>query len=274
MPLIKANNVPATSAAFSMADIEQHARQILARAKAQADQIVAEANAYAAKTKAGAAAQGLAEGKAAGLEQGRKEGREQALTQARNQALTEQKAKLVETMGVLSKAAKELDARVQHVQQEAKGDLIPLAMAIARRVIRLSAERDPKVVEANVLEAVRLVVSKQSVRIAVHPSQKKAISDLLPQLKLQWPTMQHAEVVEDATIATGGCKVYSAGGVIDASLETQIDRIANELACAAPAPATIEPSTRVAETPAPAPTPPPATKAEVAPATPKVAPKA
>ena len=232
MALIKANNVPPTSAAFSMADIEMHARQMLTRAKAQADQILADAKAQAAKTKAGAAAQGLAEGKAAGLEQGRKEGREQAAKEARTQALNEQKAKLVETIGVLSKAAKELDARISGVQQEAKNDLIPLAMAIARRVIRLSAERDPKVVEANVLEAVRLIVSKQSLRIAVHPTQKKTIDELLPQLKLQWPTMQHAEVVEDASVATGGCKVYSAGGMIDAALETQIERIARELACA------------------------------------------
>ena len=132
---------------------------------------------------------------------------------------------------MLTKAAKELDARVQSLNQDAKADLVPLALAIARRVVRLSADRDPKAVEGNVQEAVRLVISKHSIRIAVHPSQKTAIDALLPQLKLQWPTLQSVEVNEDATVSTGGCKIYSAGGMIDATLETQIDRIANELAC-------------------------------------------
>lgn len=229
MALIKANNVPQQSVVFSMADIEQHARQLLARAKAQADQILADANAVAAKTKASAAI----EGKAVGIEQGRKEGKEQAITQARNQALTEQKAKLVETISVLTKTAKELDTRMQSIQQEARTALIPLALSIARRVTMLNGERDPKVVELNVQEAVRLVMNKQSLRVAVHPTQKKSIESLLPQLKLQWPTMQSVELVEDPAIATGGCRIYSAGGMIDADLETQIDRIAQELACEA-----------------------------------------
>lgn len=227
MPLIKSANLVVQPAAFSMTDIEQYARQLIARAKAQADAIVAEADAYAAKVKGAAAA----EGKAQGIEQGRKEGREQALTQARNQALTEQRAKLVETINVLTKSAKELDNRIGSICQEAKADLVPLALAIARRVICLTAERDANVVSANVQEAVRTVVSKHSIRLAVNPSQKAAIQALLPQLKLQWPTLQNVEIVEDAAISTGGCKVYSAGGTVDATLETQIDRIASELAC-------------------------------------------
>jgi flagellar biosynthesis/type III secretory pathway protein FliH len=259
MPLIKANNVPMTSAAFSMADIEQHARQILARAKAQADQIVADANAYAAKAKAGAAV----EGKAAGIEQGRKEGREQAIVQARNQALTEQKAKLVETIGVLSKAAKELDARAQTLTQDARTELIPLALAIARRVTRLSGERDVRVVEGNVKEAIRLVMNKQSLRVAIHPTQKRAVDALLPQLKLQWPAMVFVEVLEDATVTTGGCKVYSAGGSIDADLDAQIDRIANELACEAAAVATPA-SPAIVQPPSTA-QPPPSVEASLAP---------
>ncbi len=227
MPLIKADNVPMTSAAFSMADIEQHARQIIARAKVHADQLLADAKVQADKLKANASL----EGKALGIEQGKKEGREQATTQARNQALAEQKAKLIETVGVLTKAARELDARLQSIQQEARSELIPLSLAIARRVTGFVAQRDPAIVQANVHEAVRLVMSKAAIRIAIHPSQKQAIESLLPQLKLQWPTMQQVELSEDASIATGGCRVYSAGGVIDAELNKQIDRIAAELAC-------------------------------------------
>lgn len=231
MPLIKANNLPAGSVVFSMADIEQHARSILAQARAQAtaqaQQILTQATLQAETLKKNATAQG----KAAGLEQGRKEGRDQAFAEARNQALSEQKAKLIETFITFAKVVKEVDARVQALQQEARSELVPLALAIAKRVAHLSAERDPSVVQANVNEAVRLVMNKVSIRIAIHPTQKQAVDALLPQLKLQWPTMQQVELIEDPTLSTGGCRVFSAGGVIDADLETQIERIAKELAC-------------------------------------------
>lgn len=227
MAVIKANNLPKGSAAFSMADIEQHARAILARAKAQADQLLAEAQQQAAQLKANA----VKEGKAAGLEQGKKEGRDQAIAQAKTQALTEQKAKIAETVAVITKAAKELDARIASVEQDARVELVPLALTIARRVSRIQSKTNPAVVEANVSEAVRLVMNKSSLRIAVHPTQREAIQTLLPQLKLQWPTMQHVELVDDPKLATGGCRVFSAGGVIDADLDTQLDRIATELAC-------------------------------------------
>lgn len=231
MPLIKANNVPAGSIAFSMTDIEQHARTILAQAKAQAtaqaQQILSEAKTQAETLKKNATAQG----KAAGLEQGRKEGRDQAFAEARNQALSEQKAKLIETFNTFAKITKEVDARLQAIQLEARSELVPLALAIARRVAHLSAEHDVSVVQANVNEAIRLVMNKASIRIAIHPTQRQSVDALLPQLKLQWPTMQTVELIEDASLSTGGCKVFSAGGVIDADLQTQIERIAKELAC-------------------------------------------
>jgi flagellar biosynthesis/type III secretory pathway protein FliH len=67
------------------------------------------------------------------------------------------------------------------------------------------------------------------VRIAIHPSQRAALIELLPQLKMQWPTMQHAELVDDATLAIGGCRVFTHGGAIDADLNQQLDRIEAEL---------------------------------------------
>ena len=225
MGLIKATNVPSAGALFSMADIEQQARSILAKARAEADQILADAKKTADEVRGVAAA----EGKALGIAQGQKEGREQAAAAAKVSALAEQNAKLKESITAFSNAAKEIESHLHSIQQAAHSEVIGLAVAIARRVTRTVAANDVSVTEANVREAVRLATSKASVRIAIHPTQREALIDLLPKLKLQWPTMAHAELIDDATLAVGGCRVFTHGGEIDADLNTQLDRIEAEL---------------------------------------------
>jgi flagellar assembly protein FliH len=226
MGLIKATDTKATAAAlFSLADIEQQARAILLRARAQADQILAEANRVADGLRSGAAA----EGKAAGFAQGQKEGREQAIAAAKAQAITEQKAKIVESIGAFTHAAAKIDSQIRTIEQSAHGEVVKLALAIARRITRTLAANDVTIAEANVREAIRMATSKASVRIAIHPSQRLALSELMPQLKLQWPTMLHAELVDDPTLAAGGCRVFTHGGTIDADLNQQLDRIEAEL---------------------------------------------
>lgn len=226
MGLIKATNVNATAGAlFSLADIEQQARAILLRARAEADQILAEANRIADGLRSNAAS----DGKAAGMTQGQKEGREQALAAAKAQALTEQKAKLTESITAFSNAATRVESQIRSIEQAAHGEVVKLAIAIARRVTRTLAANDVAIAEANVREAVRLATSKASVRIAIHPSQRMSLLELLPQLKMQWPTMQHAELVDDATLAVGGCRIATLSGEIDADLNRQLDRIESEL---------------------------------------------
>jgi len=75
----------------------------------------------------------------------------------------------------------------------------------------------------------RLVVRSTDVRIAVHPGQKQMLAESLPQLRMNWPNLTHVELIEDAKLTPGGCRVFSAHGEIDADLERQIDRVAADL---------------------------------------------
>jgi flagellar biosynthesis/type III secretory pathway protein FliH len=51
----------------------------------------------------------------------------------------------------------------------------------------------------------------------------------LPLLRLEWPSLRHVELVEDATLSPGGCRVFTRGGRIDADLDEQLDRVIDEL---------------------------------------------
>ena len=82
----------------------------------------------------------------------------------------------------------------------------------------------------------KLVVKAADVRIAIHPSQRKTLDAALPRLALQWPSLSHVQIIEDPSIAPGGCRVFTEHGQVNADLDAQLDRIAGELLPQPPSP--------------------------------------
>ena len=245
MGLLKsANSAVASLAPFSMGDVEAHARSLIAQAKRRAADLLAAAEAEAESMRASAGEEGRAEGHAAGFEQGTAEAEartadaEKAGREAGEAAaLAEHGPRLIEAVGALAALAGEVDAARESLAVDARADLLRLAVAIARRVVRRLGEADPSVAEGAVADAVRLAVEKTDLRLAVHPSTRPTVEAYLPTLRLAWPAMRHVAVTDDATLAPGGCRVLtSAGGSIDADLDAQIDRIAADLIAADPPP--------------------------------------
>lgn len=225
MPLIKAHLAPPTASLFSMKDIESQARAMLVRAQRQAEQLLAEAQQQGEHVKEQARMEGLAEGRADGLRKGREEG----MKQGREQALNEQKEALGVAAATLMKAAGEIDLHRRNLTASAVNEVIELAIAIAERVTKRMGLLDPSVAVANITEALKLVVHSTDVRIIVHPSQKQAIEELLPRLRMQWPKLQHVTIAEDVALTPGGARVCSGCGEINAELEGQLARIVADL---------------------------------------------
>jgi flagellar biosynthesis/type III secretory pathway protein FliH len=46
---------------------------------------------------------------------------------------------------------------------------------------------------------------------------------------MAWPQLKHIEIVHDASIAPGGCRIFTARGQVDGDLDTQLDRVIGEL---------------------------------------------
>jgi flagellar assembly protein FliH len=225
MGLIKSDNAPVTLQPFSMADIENQAAEILARAKDKADRLLAEAQVQAKKI----AAESRSAGLRAGWKEGWKKGHEEGAKVGKEQALVEHKAELTSTITALAAAAKEMNQSRVELQSAAVKDVLDLSVAIAERVTKRQGVFDPAVAVNNVIEALKLVLHSSDVRIAVHPANKKSLNAVLPRLKMQWPALEHVELVEDAMLAQGGCRIYTAQGEVDGDLDGQINRIVADL---------------------------------------------
>ena len=225
MGVIKSTNTPVSIAPFSMKDIENHAKTLLLRARQQADQFLAAAQTEAEQMKAAAKVQGLAEGQrqghAQGLEAGRKAGQQQALDEYRGE--------LQKAVSALSAAATTLDSSRSQLEAQGLHEVVRLALAVAKRVIKRQGTLDPEILATNLTEAMRLVVDSSNIRVAIHPSQRKFLEQALPRLALSLPSLKHAELIEEPEISPGGCRIFTRHGLIDADLDVQLDRITADL---------------------------------------------
>jgi len=225
LAVIKSNNAPTTLSPFSMKDIEEQARSMLVRARARAEQLIADAQRQGEILKTRAHLEGQAEGRKTGHAKGFEEGR----NAGEEAALNEHRAKLSELISSLTIAASELNTSRQRLEAEADTEVLKLAVAIARRATHRQVAGDASIVLDSVRSAMRLVVHACNIRIAVHPQSRATLNDAIPKLKAEWPTLQHVELLDDVSLAPGGCRIFTNAGEVDADLDQQIDRIASEL---------------------------------------------
>jgi flagellar assembly protein FliH len=225
MPLIKSANVPSSIAPFSMTNIETQARSLLGRAQRKADELLAAAQAEAESMKKAAYAQGLADGRREGTAQGVAEGKKAAHAQA----LTEHREKFTSAAAAMNKAAEQFNNQRGELEAGGLRSVIELAAAIARRVTKRQAMLDPQVLIENLKGAMQRVTHAADVRIALRPADMATIKNELPALKMAWPQLSHVELVEDATLTAGGCRLFTASGAVDGDLDGQLDRVIEQL---------------------------------------------
>ncbi len=225
MGVIKANNATQQTASqvvrLSLRDIEAEAQALIDRANQEAERILADAQRRAGEIEAEAQAKHREEA----WNQGHADGAEQG----RSESIERYEEEIREAVSSLLSAAEAIDLSRAQLEHQALDDVVRLALAIAQRITKRQSMVDPGVLKENLREVMNLLVHRDDVRIAIHPAQRATLDELLPMLKIQWPTLLHVEITEDAALLPGGCRVTAGQGSIDADIQGQLDRIAAEL---------------------------------------------
>ncbi|THF64163.1 flagellar assembly protein FliH [Pseudothauera rhizosphaerae] len=165
-----------------------------------------------AEGRAAGHAEGRTEGYAAGLEEGRKAGYDEGRAQA--QAEAERFAGLVG----------ELDAAFATLDQGVAEELMGLALALTRKMVRETfASRPESVIDT--LRAALQELPQNDTRIRLHPDDAALVRDYLGD------QLAHGghRLLEDDTVTRGGCLVEAGGTQIDATVETRWRRIVESL---------------------------------------------
>ncbi len=146
--------------------------------------------------------------------QGLKEGREAGHAEIRAQV-----ERLAGMFHDLAKPFQTLDAEVER-------ELLTLAMALARQIVRRELKTDPTQIIGIIRDAIAaLPVAARDVRVHLHPEDAAVIRQHLAPTESEraWT------IIEDPVMARGGCQVTSATSRIDARLETRLGGILSEL---------------------------------------------
>lgn len=214
--------------ALDLGDLRNQGELVLQHASKKAEQIVADARREREQLIATAAD----EGRAKGLAQGTADGLRAGTTQGAQAAMVERRAQLEAVENSWKAIAGDFAAQREDVLAEARREVIRLALQIASRVIKRSIEADPSVVVDQVSAAFAMVLRPSRVVISINPADRPLVEAALPALLRQLADSSHIELADDAKLARGACSLRLAdamGGTVDASLQSQLDRIAEAL---------------------------------------------
>jgi flagellar assembly protein FliH len=214
--IIKSNNPEANGrpATVDLADRATERESCGVSLQGQAARLIAEARREAERLRREAALEGLREGERAAQEELLRRHEERWAT------LAPALERLVEEMG------RTRQAWLAHWERAA----VSLAMAIARRVLRRELAARPEVSLELVREALELAVGNDRVRVLLSPADHASLGARVADLAAQLGGLGPVEVVADAAISPGGCRVETRFGLIDQQIESQLARIEEELA--------------------------------------------
>lgn len=100
--------------------------------------------------------------------------------------------------------------------------LVELAMAVAKQLVRRELRQDPGHVVGVVRDAMRLLpVAARDVEVCLHPDDAALVRESLPEVEGQraWT------IVEDPLIGRGGCKVTTDRSQIDAQTDSRLQAV-------------------------------------------------
>lgn len=229
MAIIKradARTHPHSTVTLDLGDLGRRGQMLRESAVAEAERVVREAHEERARILAGAEQtgreRGHAEGYQAGLAVGREEGREAALGEFRE--------KLAAVDAAWAEAMAGFVADRESLLLGARSAVVELAVKIAERVVHRVVEVDASVVEDQLRELLALVAGPATLIVRVHPEDEELVREVLPRLREQFVGGIHVRLQTDSSVSRGSCTARTLGGSsIDASLETQLDRLVRDL---------------------------------------------
>jgi flagellar assembly protein FliH len=145
----------------------------------------------------------------AGFREGREQGRNQAAQQV--QPVMERLTRSIEDLAGLR-------SRLRH---DAEADLVTLALAVARRVLRRELSVDAEAIRGVAMAALEKLDGQEISRVRVHPAHAAEVTACLRRTT----SGGSVEVVPDAARELGSVVFETERGSLDASVDTQLEEI-------------------------------------------------
>ncbi len=199
---------------FNLTDVSQQANLYLDSIRQQAAEVIAAAHGEADQIRA----------------QARQQGVQEALEQAREDVRQELEAHLQTLLPALEQAVEAIQQSRRECQRHWQANVVHLATRIAARVIRTEVSQHPEITSRWIEEALALAVGSTQIRLHLNPDDHAAIQGEVEQWVSQISNVEPTEIIPDAAVEQGTCRVTTEFGEIDQRIDSQLARIEQELA--------------------------------------------
>lgn len=206
---------------LNLGDLRQEAERMRDAAIAEQDRIIAQAKAERDRIMAGASESGYDAGYSEGLSQGRAKGEQEGSEQAYEECV----GRVREIEVSLGELLDEIERERDRIHREAKSDLLLFACEFAARVTKKIVELDGSVVDEQLDAALKLVLGSSRLCIVVHPDDREVCERVAPSFTRRRLSESPVQFEEDQSIGRGSVVVRTDRGLIDATVNSQIERI-------------------------------------------------
>ncbi|HEY2251786.1 MAG TPA: FliH/SctL family protein [Planctomycetaceae bacterium] len=225
--LIKARSARhlGSATAFNFDDMRRQCDEYVSRARQQGEQLLARSTTEAEEIRRRAHAEGLAAGQRDGLATAQQLIESRAAEIAAQQTQDRLRTALPAFQALAKSLEIERDRWISHWEKSA----VELCATIAEKILRHELSRQPELAVEIIQEALQLAAGQLQLKLRLHPADIEVLHVAGQEALSRLASMGQAELVPDESITRGGCQIETRHGVIDARLETQLERITLEL---------------------------------------------
>jgi len=109
-------------------------------------------------------------------------------------------------------------------------DILEISVDIAKKIVKKELELDPQVLLNTIVDVLRSVSkSEPKITIRVKPQAVQFIKDTIPNITYQYGIDSKINIIADPSVEEGGCVFQTNNGIVDASIDTQVEIIKKAL---------------------------------------------
>lgn len=109
-------------------------------------------------------------------------------------------------------------------------DILEISVDIAKKILKREIETDPQIIIDTIIDVLKTVSKNEpKITIRVRPQSVQFVKDVLPSLSYEYGIDAKISVVADPSIDDGGCVLETNNGIVDASVDTQLEIIKKAL---------------------------------------------
>lgn len=114
----------------------------------------------------------------------------------------------------------------QEVFEYIAPDILEISIDIARKIVKKEIEQDPQILLETILGVLNNISREEAkIVLKVNPSQVSFAKENIPEILSSVGLEIKTNVIADDTIELGGCIVQTSNGIVDATINTQLEII-------------------------------------------------